>query len=113
MLIVLAASKAKMKTRSNQLGNLLKITSQPLPRHFADSGAHHLNRSHQWPGQERSPEQLGSKLSAGNGICCDSRWVVVGSAGDDPGPKRLQQRLNPTRWGGFLQKKLGWAFPSD
>ena len=99
MLIVLAASKAKMKTRSNQLGNrCLKFPAKPLPRHLADSGTHHLNRGHQRPGQERSPEKLGSKLRARNRICGNAGWVIVRSPGDNARAKRLQQQSHPSSW---------------
>jgi hypothetical protein len=41
-----------------------------------------LNRGHQWPRQECSPEKLGSKLRARNRICGNPGWVIVGSPGD-------------------------------
>ena len=43
--------------------SLLEIHGQALPRHHPDSGAHHLNRGHQGPRQECSPEKLRSKAA--------------------------------------------------
>jgi hypothetical protein len=87
--------------------SLLKITSQPLPRHFADSGTHHLNRGHQRPDQERSPEQLGSKLRARNRICGNAGWIIVRSPGDNARAKRLQQQSYPSGWSKCRHERAG------
>src|SRR5450755_2553143 len=85
----------------------LEVRSQALSRHLANAGTHHLNRSHQRPGQERGPEQLGSKLCARNGICGNAGWVIVGSPSDDARSKRLQQRSHPSRWGKCRHERVG------
>ena len=108
MLIVLAASRAMMKTRQQPTWkSLLEIPGQALPRHLADSGTHHLNRGHQWPRQECGPEKLGSKLRARNRICRNAGWVIVGSPGDDARPKRSQQQSHPSNWGKCRHERVG------
>jgi len=108
MLIVLATSRATMKTPSSQLGkSLLKISGQALPRHLADSGTHHLNRGHQRPRQECGPKKLGSKLRDRNGICRNAGWVIVGSPGDYSWSKRPQQQSHPSNWGKCRHEQVG------
>jgi hypothetical protein len=87
--------------------SLPEIPGQALPRHLADSGTHHLNRGHQRPRQERSPEKLGSKLCARNRISRNAGWVIVGSPGDDARAKRLQQQSHPSNWGEFRHERVG------
>ena len=92
---------------------LLQIRGQALSRHLADACAHHLHGGHQRPRKQCGPEKFGSELRACNGVCSDARRIVVSSPGNDSGPKRLQQRSNPTRWGGCRQMKVGTCISQD
>ena len=108
MLIVFAIKQGDDECKQQpSWKSLLEIRSQALSRHLADAGAHHLHRGHQRPRKECGPEKFGSELRAGNGVCGDARRVVVSSPGNDSGPERLQQRSNPTRWGGCAHGGLG------
>jgi hypothetical protein len=108
VLIVLAASMATMKTpKQPAWKSLLKIRGQALPCHHSDSGTHHLNRGHQRPCQECSPEKFGSQLRARHRICGNARWVIVGSAGDNAGAKRLPQQSHPSSWSKCQHEKVG------
>jgi hypothetical protein len=87
--------------------SLTKIPGQALPCHHSDSGTHHLNRGHQRPRQECSPEKLGSKLCARNRIGGNARWVIVGRSGDNARAKRLQQQSRPSSWGECRHERVG------
>jgi hypothetical protein len=84
-----------------------KIPGQALPCHHSDADTHHLNRGHQRPGQECSPEKRGSKLRARHGICGNARWVIVGRPGDNARAKRLQQQSHPSSWSKCRHEKVG------
>jgi hypothetical protein len=81
--------------------SLTKMPCQALPCHRSDSGTHHLNRGHQRPRQECSPEKFGSKLRARHRIRGNARWVIVSSPGDNAWAKRLQQQSHPSSWGKY------------
>ena len=56
MLIVFAMSRAITNDKQKPFRkSLFEITGQALACNLANSGAHHLNRSHQRPCQQRSP----------------------------------------------------------
>jgi len=87
--------------------SLLKIPGQALPGHHSDSGTHDLNRGHQRPRQESSPERLGSKVRARNRICGDAGWVIVGSPGDNARANRFQQQSHPSSCGKRRHERVG------
>ncbi len=68
---------------------------QPLPGHHSNAGAHHLNRGHEGPGQQRGPEEPSAELRADDRIGCDARRVVVGRPRDHAGTERGRDATEP------------------
>lgn len=70
---------------------------QPAPRDHAQSRAHQLDRGHQRKCDQCGPQGSISIGCASNGICRDSRRIVVGRPSDQPWSQTRKRPLQKPR----------------
>src|SRR3989442_7932015 len=64
---------------------------ETAPADHADTGAHHLYGSHERPGNQCRPKQVGAELRAGYGVVCDSGWIIACRTGNQTWPQRIPE----------------------
>ena len=69
----------------------LDDAGQAAAGNHADPPAHFLDGDHERQREQHRPELAVAELGAGLRISADARGIVVRGAGDEAGPKELQQ----------------------
>ena len=85
----------------------MQCTDEPATAYHPNARAHHLDKSHQWPGEQRRPEQRQSMLRAGDRTRGNAGWVVIRRTGDDPRAEQRKKASDETRFGLFLRHSRG------
>ena len=73
---------------------LANIGGQAVAGHTADAGTDDLNADHERKGEERRPQDGVAEAGAHLGVGRDATRIVVGSAGDKPGPSLFQKDVD-------------------
>ena len=92
MLMVLAStSSAAAPFRHRARVVAAQVRGQAPAGGAADAGADRLDHDHERKGDEQRPAELEAEACAGLGVGGDAARVVVGGAGDEPGPEHRAQ----------------------
>ena len=91
ILIVLATSSSATTPCSSQPRIVpAQVAGDAVAGRPADPGADLLDRRHQRIGEQQRPADAEAELRAGLAIGGDAAGIVVGGAGDEAGPQRLE-----------------------
>src|SRR5205814_9485444 len=72
----------------------------------ADPRRNLLDRRHQWKGQQHGPADAVTELRTGLAVGADTRGIVVGRAGDQPGAERFDELAEAEGWAGVGRRRV-------